>query len=119
MFDFPSGSDEPHNNRLFFAHEILEYKPEEITEITIFFRVARHGFEVAVEDFEARRQIVEYLKVKVVFVEDEDQVAYLSCSFDLEKRLTLNGLVPAQNSFRLHESEPSTNSREGAKDNYM
>ncbi len=72
MFDFPSGSDEPHNNRLFFAHELLEYKQEEITEITIFFRVARHGFEVAVEDFEARRQIVEYLKVKVVFVEDED-----------------------------------------------
>ena len=93
---------------------------DQITELVDFAKAIQQGLEEAGDDFKTRRQIVEYLNVKVVFaVEDEQQVAFLSCSFGLKKRLTLNGLVPAQNSSRLQESEPSTNSHEGVKDNYM
>jgi hypothetical protein len=91
---------------------------DQITELVDFAEAIQQGLEVAGEDFKTRRQIVEYLNVKVVFaVEDEQQVAYLSCSFGLEKRLMLNGMGPARNSSHLQESEPSTNFRAGVRGN--
>lgn len=93
---------------------------DQISELVDYAKAIQQGLEVAKEDFKTRRLIVEYLNVKVVFaVEDGQQVAYLTCSFGLKKRLTLNGAAPAQSFSPPPESELSTSSHEVAKDNYM
>jgi hypothetical protein len=99
------------------SHTLTE---DQITELMRFAKNIQQGLEVAKDDFEARRQIVKHLDVKVVFaVEDGEQVAYLSCSFGLDKRLRYGDRETTQKPSPRPESERTASSHVEEADNCM
>ena len=87
---------------------------DEIEQIEEYSQQIAAGLDIADEDFENRRRLLDYLGVTIEFTfEDKTEVAYLTCEFGHHKRL--EKLMRA--SSRQQESQHLTSSRVEEEDN--